>query len=92
VAKKREQVKLVPVDPDRCQTEHLGGSFMTLGPRTMTRCENEAIYIANEKKPGEDGVVGAMSLCEDCLERFHKALGKDFAVISKIIKEVKNDV
>lgn len=57
---------LIPPDPDRCQAEHRLGSFMTLGPRSMVRCEAKPVYIAMETKPGEDGQCGSMSLCLAC--------------------------
>lgn len=63
---------LIPPDPKRCQAEIKGGSFMTLGPRSMTRCESVPIVIAEELEPGEDGQFGSMSLCADCWAIFQQ--------------------
>lgn len=57
--------KLIPVDPNRCQTEWKGGSFMTLGPRPMIRCKRKPAWVARETVPDPDYEgCGAMSLCE----------------------------
>ena len=75
---------LAPPDKKRCQAEKLSGSFMTLGPRHMERCTNLPTVIATEKKPGEDGQKGSMSLCEDCLEIFKQKFPKGYATFKKI--------
>ena len=79
-------MKLEPIDTNRCQAERLCGSFMTFGPRKLIRCTNGPDFIATEKKPGKDGLVGAMSLCESCAEVMKKILGEDFATLSRIAK------
>ena len=56
--------RTVPPDFDRCQTERPSTwpnmpSFMTLGPVSYRRCENEPTWIAAD---GE----GSMTLCDEC--------------------------
>lgn len=53
---------LVPIDAERCQCEELSGSFMTLGPREMVRCQDEPVYLALAIRDSK--FYGAMSLCE----------------------------
>jgi hypothetical protein len=68
---KIKKAQLTPPDLKRCQAEWRGGSFMTLGPRQMERCENPPTVIVKELKPSEkDGQHGAMSLCPTCLTKF----------------------
>jgi hypothetical protein len=68
---KTKKAKLTPPDPKRCQAEWRGGSFMTLGPRQMERCEDPPVVIVKELKPSEKGgQCGAMSLCPACLTKF----------------------
>lgn len=57
---------LIPPDYDRCQAEQREGSFMTLGPRRMVRCEKPPVWLAVELKAGKDGERGSMTLCNDC--------------------------
>lgn len=57
---------LIPPDLKRCQAEHREGSFMTLGPRRMVRCDKPPVFLAVEIIAGKDGRRGAMSLCLDC--------------------------
>ena len=58
---------------------------MTLGgsPRRV-RCENAPSVIAIEKRPGDDGQIGSMSLCDDCKAVFIKQMGEDYAHFTKI--------
>ena len=73
---------LIPPDPTRCQAEFMQGSFMTLGPRSLWRCENKPVCIVREKKPNPiDGLKGSMSLCEECLARMKTKLGDNYATI-----------
>lgn len=65
-------VDLEPPDPKRCQAEVKAGSFMTLGPRPLIRCEKAPIVIAEEVEPDEDGQRGSMSLCADCWAIFQQ--------------------
>lgn len=55
---------LVPPDLVQCQAEYTDWSFMTLGPRQYFRCKNKPAFVVTENKPGEDGRIGSMSLCE----------------------------
>ena len=76
--------ELIKPDFDRCQAEVLDGSFMTLGPRSFVRCKNKPVYIATENEPQEDGLIGSMSLCEECSNILIGEYGKDFAVFKKV--------
>lgn len=64
--------KLTPPDLERCQADiRPAHSFMTLGPRpSYERCREKPTVIAKEKKPGEDGQCGSMTLCTGCLLQF----------------------
>lgn len=63
---------LIPPDLKRCQAEWLAGSFLTLGPRYNERCLVAPKFILREVKPGKDGRMGSMSLCEFCLNVFKR--------------------
>lgn len=58
--------KLIPPDFKRCQALIRGGSFMTLGPRPWYRCESAPHWLATERRVGNDGQKGAMTVCDDC--------------------------
>lgn len=73
-----------PPDVNQCQAESLSSSFMTLGPRKMVRCTNKPIWIATEVKPGEDGEIGNMSLCDACSIIMIDKLGLDYATFKRI--------
>lgn len=77
---------MIPVDVHRCQTEKRDGSFMTLGPRTWTRCSNPATVVAVERTPGEDGKTGGMSMCDDCLAVAREKLGDDYFTAYRIVR------
>ena len=64
----------IPEDLNQCQAEQLSGSFMTLGPRSYVRCTNKPDFIATEKSPGADGLMGSMSLCSHCREIMEKKM------------------
>lgn len=78
--------ELTPPDLHRCQAEKPNGaSFMTLGGRPgLVRCSDKPSVIATENKPGPDGQVGSMSLCQHCAEVFVKQLGADYATTAPI--------
>jgi len=88
----KKKKKLTPPDVNQCQAEKpVDTNFMTLGGPsvgTMERCTNKPVCIVTENKPGKDGQVGSMSLCQDCLKQFNKQLGPDYAT-SKPMKESK---
>lgn len=69
---------LIPPDPLRCQTEWLGGSFMTFGPRQMERCKKPVDFIVFEGKPDSHGRHGSMGLCEPHLNIFETKEPKKF--------------
>lgn len=71
--------KLVPVDKKQCQAEKPNGySFMTLGGVPgRARCTNVPSAIITETKPGKDGQLGSMSLCQACWLVAAQQLGPD---------------
>lgn len=82
---------LTPPDPKRCQARvTTGGPFEMGGPPGdpkdgyRRRCEKAPAVIATEKRPGSDGQIGSMSLCESCKREFIKQFGKDFANLEPI--------
>lgn len=69
-------MSLTPPDLKQCQAEKPNGhSFMTLGgvPK-LERCKNKPKYLAKEKKPGADGQIGSMTLCESCKKQMDKQM------------------
>lgn len=64
IGEKMKYDELEPVDASRCQAEVKSGSFMTLGPRCLVRCENVPVWIGVEIRNGE--FYGVMSLCDKC--------------------------
>jgi len=77
---------LTPPDLKQCQAEKpITRSFMTFGngPK-MIRCINDPLFIATEKGPGKDGLVGSMSLCASCLVVFLKQMPDGLAEITQI--------
>lgn len=66
--------KLEPVDYKRCQGERSNGftAFSLGGEHQWIRCENKPIWLAIEKKPGKDGLIGKMSVCEPCAKILEK--------------------
>ena len=87
---KQPAVKLTPPDLKQCQANHLEGAwpdaahFMVIGPRRLVRCTEKAMFVVTEKRPGKDGVIGSMSLCNKCLARFLDQMGGDFADVKAI--------
>lgn len=84
---------MTPPDLNRCQADVPGNGPFTIGgeigdPRNgyRVRCKNKPIVIAIEKRPGTDGLIGAMSLCESCRHEFLKQLGEDYAHFTPINK------
>lgn len=65
-------MKLIPVDSARCQAEIKEGSFMTLGPRVMQRCDNAPEWLAIEIR--DVGLYGVMALCTACKQVCEKQL------------------
>ena len=79
-------MSLTPPDLKRCQAEKPNGvnAFSHGGRPGLVRCSTRPTVVATEVKPGEDGQVGSMSLCADCLEVFQKQMGPGFATFSVI--------
>ena len=69
--------ELIPPDLTRCQAEKPNGQgpFTLGGGHKMIRCNLAPKVTITEKKPGADGQVGSMSLCEHCLEVFQNQEG-----------------
>ena len=63
-------------DLKRCEVERRDGSFMTLGPRRVIRCENVPKYIVKGQPrvfgSHEPSQLGSMSMCETCFEIYVK--------------------
>lgn len=63
---------LEPADLTRCQAGKPNpnyGPFRYGGdPNPHIRCEEKPTVIATEKEPGEDGLRGEMSLCDNCMK------------------------
>ncbi len=72
---------LDPPDRERCQGEWTKATPFRLGGpmKTRIRCDKVPLVIATEKRPGEDGQVGSMSLCGACKFEFERQFGHDFA-------------
>jgi len=56
------------------------------------RCRNTPKVIATENEPGKDGLIGSMSLCDNCLKVFRKQMPKDFATITTIYSGSFSDI
>jgi len=89
-----KQKALTPPDKKRCQAMvPTGGQFQVGGeigdPKDgyRIRCRNTPTVIATENEPGEDGLIGEMSLCNDCLKVFRKQMPKGFATIITIYRD-----
>lgn len=67
---------MIPPDLGQCQAEKPdGNSFMTLGGRPgLVRCTNPPTHLVTETAPGDDGRMGSMTLCDNCLIVFKKQL------------------
>lgn len=63
-------IDLIPPDPKQCQADKPNGaSFMSMGAfPALVRCSNVPSVIITETMPGKDGLIGSMSLCQECLE------------------------
>ncbi len=88
---------LEPVDRERCQADVPGPGPFTVGgeigdPRNgyRVRCKNKPTVIATENQPGEDGRIGSMSLCRDCVVVFVRDLGVGYATLRDIMDPDKN--
>jgi hypothetical protein len=78
--------KLVPPDLNQCQAEKpIDYSFMTLGGRPgFERCIYKPTWIAIEKKPGPDNLIGSMSLCDECKCKLIEQAGDDYCTFQSI--------
>jgi hypothetical protein len=82
---------LIPPDTDRCQARvttdgpfQMGGIPGDPNDGYRRRCDRTPTVVATETKPGEDGRVGSMSLCDGCRVVAIKQLGKGFMAFKKI--------
>jgi hypothetical protein len=66
--------KLTPPDYDRCQGESKNNNPFTMGGviGRWVRCNQKPTTLLEEMSPGEDGKMGSMTLCDDCLAIFKK--------------------
>jgi hypothetical protein len=64
------ETKLIPADRKQCQSEKPNPAYgpfkMGGSPHRYVRCENAPRWIAVETKPASDGLMGTMSLCDEC--------------------------
>jgi hypothetical protein len=63
------KVKLIPPDPNRCQSlKRKGINAFRIGdvPGPFVRCRKKPVCIVKELKPNSDGQRGSMSLCSEC--------------------------
>lgn len=87
---KKKLPPLIPPDRNQCQREKMVGCwpdarhFMNIGPGKLVRCTNKPSWIAKERKPGEDGRRGSMSLCDECAKFLIEVKGKGFAILKPI--------
>jgi hypothetical protein len=79
-------MSLTPPDITQCQAEKPNGCTVWSlgGVPGLVRCKAKPTVVATEVKPGDDGQIGSMSLCADCLEVFQKQMGPGFATFSVI--------
>lgn len=77
---------LTPPDLTRCQGEQRVGAFQ-LGGRIgeLTRCSKVPTYIVRETQPAADGLMGSMSLCNDCKDAF---LVQEVFRLDKVVFEI----
>lgn len=76
---------LDPPDFARCQGMHTTGSPLAIAnPVRWVRCKNKPVVLASENAPGEDGMQGAMTLCNDCLAVFQKQMPAGVATFKVI--------
>ena len=89
MTKKKSKKPLTPPDKKQCQAEKPNGyNFMTIGGVPgMERCKNKPLFIVTEAEPGEDGQIGSMSLCADCLVVFLRQMPDMWAGIERIKEE-----
>ena len=68
------------IDTKRCQTDiKMGGPF-TFGVPRYVRCKNITRYIIVEISPGEDGLHGAMGICEKCKSVVESEMGEEINI------------
>ena len=72
-------------DLQRCEVERLNGSFMTLGPRQLVRCENRPEYIVRGHPVlfGHEDTEheGSMSMCSHCFGVFRKVAKQKYTYV-----------
>lgn len=75
-----------PPDLKVCQAiKPNGKSFMSIGGKPgMIRCNNKPTVIATETKAGDDGFIGSMSLCDECMNVSLKQLPQGFCTYKTI--------
>jgi len=70
-------MNLEPADTIQCQAEKPNGhnAFTLGGVPGLVRCVEVPAVTIKEKNPAEDGMMGEMSLCADCLDVFNSQSG-----------------
>ncbi len=81
--------ELIPPDYQRCQAYKPNGQgpFTLGGGHKLVQCENKPVFVATENKPAGDGLIGSMSICQDCSIVFLKQMGADHATLTPIVTE-----
>jgi len=85
---KKKVVALIPPDVERCQAMNPNDcSFMSFGgvPK-MVRCTNKPVTIATEVVPREDGLIGSMSLCNECWTKLIEQMGAFYSSFAPLPK------
>lgn len=78
--------ELEPLDTKQCMTwiTYTPNPFTVGGRKETKRCENVPAYVVREHQPDEDGLQGAMSVCEKCMPAFRKQFDENFATVTEI--------
>lgn len=80
--------ELTPPDLECCQAERPNdNSFMTLGGVVgRVRCKNKPTKLLTENKPGKDGRIGSMTLCDHCFGVFQEQMPAGYATATDLEK------
>lgn len=70
---------ITPPDFSRCQARvttkgpfGLGGPVGDPKDGYRRRCDAFPTHLVTEREPGDDGQMGAMTMCDDCLKVFYR--------------------
>jgi hypothetical protein len=74
-------------DFERCQAfpNMLSWSSFSLGPRpSPVRCEGKPSRLMVENHRRDDGLIGSMTVCDECFALFRKHASPSFAKVYKL--------